>query len=155
MIDDGWVLRTERELGAITERQRSLEASGASLRVDVKEGFKEQQRALAEAMAAMSRDVERVGGHVRGEIQRLDQLLVDNRKADERAAEERARQETRRQEDLIASLKQAASTAEAKVQQTTKINQRIIFAIVVAGVCAQQVLDNLPVILQFLETVFS
>lgn len=170
MDERGWIydrfLASERELGGFAERLRAAEHSDALLRSEMREGFTRMERAQAETAASIAKSIETENAHTRGEIARLDDLHARNRAADEaraeahrkeaEAASTRRSEEMQKQHDLIvANLKAALTEAERSAKEVQRANRRIIAGVVIAGIFAQQIIENLPSILRLLEQVIQ
>lgn len=159
MDDRGWIvdrfLATERELGAFSEKHRALEHSDALLRAEMRDGFTRQERALHDVATAISKDIASENAHTRGEIARLDDLHNRNRAADEARADTQRKAQDEQHERVVANLKAALAEAEKSALEKDRANRRIIAGVVIAGIFAQQIIENLPSILRLLEQVIQ
>lgn len=160
------VISHEREFGALTARANAQDQNIARIAERVEAGFAEHKQMLADGIKEMEHTTARESAHIRGEIDRLDKLYREQRKEDDARREaqrqrddeqdeKRRAEERKRNEDLIAELKgEAASEAQAS-KDAQRINRRIMLALVVAAVCAQTLLENMPAVLRFVDTILS
>lgn len=160
MVDETWVRRTERELGSVGERLRSVENADAALRTEMREGFAKNERALSDGMRQLGESVTRESMHTRGEIARLDQLHQENRRADEKRSNDMREQNEKRNAELIDTLKKqatesevAARTAAEVAAKTAANSSRPFVAIaVIVGLALQWIVEHIPVVTRIMES---
>jgi hypothetical protein len=151
MTDESWARSIERELGANGARHDATDGAVARIEGSMKDGFAKQERSMEDLKRSVEGTVGRESAHIRGEIARLDALYREQRAEDEEEAEKRRREEEARNARMVADLKESAERSDAEAKRARRTNQRIIFAIVIAGVFAQTILENMPVLLRLIE----
>ena len=149
--DISWFLRIERELGAMTERNRALELSDQHIRRDMQEATVRHERSLAEAVRLIGAEVARENAHTRGEVNRIISEVSEHRRVDERRQEEHARKTEENHATMVAELRTDLEEARQEAGRVLLANRRIIAGVGIAVVLGQQLLENMP----FLLRVFS
>lgn len=147
----GWKRKTERELGSVQERLRATENADVALRAEMRDGFDKSGRALTDGLRTVGESVAREGAHMRGEINRLDALLTENRRADEAAAKKREQAEQKAKEDLIRQLKEQVAEGQAKSQAAIKSGRPFVALAAFIVIVAQLIFENLPSIVHVME----
>lgn len=157
MTDEGWVrdklFHHAAELGAQAARQTATDASVSRIADEMKAGFADQKNMIGEAIREMQTGVARESAHVRGEIDRLDQVYQEQRRLD---GEERARRQTeemQRSAELIASLKESAERSEGVIERMRSQNRRIILVVAFVGACASAFMGSAPALLRFVGNI--
>lgn len=153
--DIGWFLRVERELGSMAERHRSLEQSDQHLRAAIEESSARQERSLSDAVRVIAADVARENAHTRGELHRIISEVGEHRRADERRQKEEARKAEASQQSMIGALRSDLEASHAESARVLATNRRIIAAVGLCVVFAQQILDNSPALMRAIVNVLG
>lgn len=160
MQEEGaWVrdrfLLLERELGGMFERQRGLESSSASLRVEVHAGFVKaerdllaamdrQERGLSASLEKINEQIVREGAHLRGEVRTIGDMAGASRQKAIETEAARKRETDLAHDQLVAKLQEQATSA-------ARMNRWLIGAVIIATFLTRQILDALPTIMGFLQ----